>query len=355
MTTASPVPATMIEKRRRGRELAVTIGSPLIGILAGLLIGAVLILIAGANPLEVYKAMAVGAFGGPRQITETVLRASPILLIALGLMVAFRARVWNIGAEGQYFIGALAGGAMALLLPGLPAPILLPAIVIAGVAGGILWGLIAGLLKVRRGMSEIITTLMLNYIAVLLVQYMARGPLQEPGGYLPQSAQFVDAARLPLLFGTRIHLGVLISLLFVPVVYVLLWYTPLGFRLRAVGSRSSVARYAGINVDRVVLFAMAFSGALAGLAGLVEVSAIHFRVKAEISVGYGFSAILVALLGRMHPVGVLFAALFFAGLTTGAEAMHVVSKLPVALASAIQAVVVLSVLVADALTHGSRD
>jgi len=355
MTEASPMSVTMADRRRRRRELATTIGSPLLGTFVGLLIGAVLILMAGANPLEVYSAMAAGAFGGKRQITETVLRASPILIIALGLMVAFRARVWNIGAEGQYFIGALAGGAVALLLPDLPLIVLLPAMLIAGAAGGILWALVAGLLKVRRGMSEIITTLMLNYIAVLFVQYMARGPLQETGGYLPQSAQFVDAARLPQLFGTRIHLGVLLAVLFVPIVYVLLWYTPLGFRLRAVGSRSSVARYAGINVNRVILFAMAFSGALAGLAGVVEVSAIHFRVKAEISVGYGFSAILVALLGRMHPVGVLVAALFFAGLTTGAEAMHVVSKLPVALASAIQAVVVLSVLVADALTHGSRD
>jgi general nucleoside transport system permease protein len=348
VTTVSTAPAgsgRSLQLQRRFRALTV----PVLGAVIGLLIGAVLILIAGANPLTVYQAMIVGALGGPRQLTETVLLAAPILLMGLGLTVAFRARVWNIGAEGQYYIGALAGGLVALFFPSWPRLLLLTAMLIAGVVGGLLWALIAGWLKTYRGMNEIISTLMLNYVAILFVQYLVRGPLEEPGGYLPQSAQFVAAARLPLLFGSRIHLGVILALLVIPVAYLLLWHTPLGFRLRAVGSRASVARYAGISVNRMILFTMAFSGALAGLAGIIQISATGFRVKSDISVGYGFSAVLVALLGRMHPVGVLIAALFFAGLTTGAEAMHVVSKLPVALASAIQAVVVLSVIVTDAI------
>ncbi len=325
--------------------------APLAGVLAGLAVGALLILIAGADPVAAYAVMLKGAFGGPRQIEETLLKTAPLLLIGLGLTAAFRARVWNIGGEGQYYIGALFGGTIALTFPGWPRPLLIAAMLLGGAIGGILWAALAGLLKVRRGMSEIISTLMLNYIAILLVQYVARGPLQQPGGYLPESAQFVQAARMPILLGNRIHLGVFLALLFIPIVYALLWSTPLGFRLRAVGSRASVARYAGINVERIILFALTFSGALAGLAGIIEVSTLHTRLKGDISGGYGFSGILVALLGRMHPVGVAIASLFFAALTIGAQTMHVVYGLPDALASAIQAIVVLCVLAADALAH----
>jgi simple sugar transport system permease protein len=325
--------------------------APLAGVLAGLAVGALLILIAGADPVAAYAVMLKGAFGGPRQIEETLLKTAPLLLMGLGLTAAFRARVWNIGGEGQYYIGALFGGTIALTFPGWPRPLLIAAMLLGGAIGGILWAALAGLLKVRRGMSEIISTLMLNYIAILLVQYVARGPLQQPGGYLPESAQFVQAARMPILLGNRIHLGVFLALLFIPIVYALLWSTPLGFRLRAVGSRASVARYAGINVERIILFALTFSGALAGLAGIIEVSTLHTRLKGDISGGYGFSGILVALLGRMHPVGVAIASLFFAALTIGAQTMHVVYGLPDALASAIQAIVVLCVLAADALAH----
>jgi simple sugar transport system permease protein len=318
------------------------IGAPVVGAVIGLLIGALLIMIAGANVVEAYTTMVRGAFGGSRQ---------PLLLVGLGLTVAFRARVWNIGGEGQYYMGALFGAVIALTFPTWPRPLLLVAMLLAAGLGGMLWAMLAGMLKVKWGVSEIISTLMLNYIAILLIEYMARGPLQEPGGYLPESAQFVAAARMPTLFGSRIHLGVVLTVLLVPLVYALLWSTPLGFRLRAVGSRASVARYAGINVERAILFVLAFSGLIIGLAGIIEVSTLHTRLKGEISGGYGFSGILVALLGRMHPVGVAVAAVLFAALIIGAESMHVVSGLPDALADAIQAVIVLSVLGVDALVR----
>lgn len=330
---------------------AAHIVAPVAGGLIGLGIGALLILFAGANPFEAYAVLIGGAFGGPRQVQETILKAAPLLMMGLGLSVAFRARVWNIGGEGQYYIGALIGGAIALTFPDWPRPLLIVTMLAGGIAGGLLWALLAGVMKVRRGVSEIISTLMLNYIAILFVQYMARGPLQEPGGYLPESAQLVAAARLPAFFDTRIHLGVVIALLLIPLVFALIWATPLGFRLRAVGVRASVARYAGIKVERMILFAISFSGALAGLAGIIEVSTLHTRLKGEISGGYGFSGILVALLGRMHPLGVAVAALFFAALTIGAQSMHVVYGLSDALANAIQAIVVLSVLAVDALAH----
>ncbi|HSQ26619.1 MAG TPA: ABC transporter permease [Anaerolineales bacterium] len=329
----------------------ISIGAPVLGALVGLSIGALLILVTGSNPIDAYWVMFKGAFGGTRQITETLLKTTPILLIGLGMTVAFRARVWNIGGEGQYFMGALLGGLIALYWTGLPQPLLWLVILLAGALGGMLWALIPAVFKIRFGMSEIISTLMLNYIATLLMMYLTRGPLQEPGGVLPVSAKFASITTLPVFPGTRVHLGVFLAFLLVPVIYVLLWKTPLGFRLRAVGSRASVAQYAGINVNRAILTALLISGGLAGIAGITEVLMIHTRLKGTISGGYGFSAILVALLGRMNPFGVLLASIFFAALIIGAETMHVLSGVPPELADAIQAVIVLSVLAVHAWTR----
>jgi general nucleoside transport system permease protein len=338
------------EKSFNWQPLLGILGGPIIGILIGLLIGALLILIAGADPITAYVALFGGAFGGTRQVTETLLQACPIMIIGLGMSAAFRARVWNIGAEGQYYMGALLGGLVALYLPPyLPRLILIPLMMVCGMLGGALWGLIPAFIKIKRGISEIISTLMLNYIAILFMQYIVRGPLHEVDGFLPQSEQFAAVTRLPLLFGSRIHLGVVIGFLLAPMVFALLWSTPLGFRLRAVGSRASVARYAGVRVERIIVFAMMFSGSLAGLAGIIQVASYFTRLKGGISVGYGFSGILVALLGRMNPFGVVLASVFFAALTIGAQAMHVVNKLPVDLANAIQAIIVLSVLAIDSL------
>lgn len=326
----------------------VSFGAPILGAFVGLLIGGLLIWITGSNPIDAYWIMFKGAFGGGRQITETLLKATPILLIGLGMTVAFRARVWNIGGEGQYFMGALLGGLIALYWTDLPQPLLWLALMAAGVIGGLLWALIPAVFKIRFGMNEIISTLMLNYIASLLMIYLTRGPLQEPGGVLPVSAKFATATMLPVIPGTRIHLGVFLAFLLTPLIYTLLWKTPLGFRLRAVGSRPSVAEYAGINVNKAIISALLISGGLAGLAGITEVLMIHTRLKGTISGGYGFSAVLVALLGRMNPFGVMVASIFFAALIIGAETMHVLSGVPPELADAIQAVIVLSVLAVHA-------
>ncbi len=327
--------------------------APLLGAVAALAVGASLLLLAGVNPWAAYGVMLRGAFGGWRQVQETILKAVPLTLIGLGLSVALRCRVWNIGGEGQFYMGALVGGMIALGFPGWPAGLLIPAMLVGGMAGGGLWAAIPAWLKIRRGTNEIISTLMLNYVAELLMEYVARGPLQEPGGYLPESAQFVAAAQMPALVG-RLHLGVLIAILLAPLVYLLVWRTPLGFRLRAVGSNARVARASGIDPGRSIAFALIFSGALAGLAGLIEVSYLHTRLKGAISGGYGFSGILVALLSRMHPFAIPVVALFFAALTIGAGAMHSLAQVPAALADAIQALVVLFVLAADAWAHRER-
>lgn len=329
--------------------------APLGGALVGFLVGAGLIALAGVNPLDAYRFMLEGAVGGSRQITETLLKAGPLLLMGLGLTVAFRSKMWNIGGEGQYVMGALGAVLVALPLQNtLPAVVLIPLMLVVGAALGGAWAGIAAWLKVKRGVSEIISTLMLSYIALFLVAYIARVPLKDPASFLPQSAELVGGARMPVLPGTRLHLGLLLAALAAPTIYVLLWKTPLGFRLRAIGSSQSVSRYAGMNVAGGLVFALLFSGALAGLTGVIEVSASFARLKDGIAAGYGFTGILVALLGRLHPVGVLLSALFFAALLNGAQTMQSLTGLPISLAQVIQALIVLCVLGADALARRGR-
>lgn len=344
-----PLPAPA---RPNWRRTARTVVAPLAGACFGLLCGAIIIFLSGANPLDAYAAMWKGAFGGTRQISETLLKTVPLLLMGLGLTVAFRSRVWNIGGEGQYFMGATAGAVIALAFQGqLPALLLIPLMLLGAMAAGALWAWVAALLKLRFGINEIISTLMLNYIAEYTVLYLARVPLKDPESYLPQSAQLLGAARMPTLGDSRVHIGLLIALLMVPLVYLLLWRTPLGFRIRAIGSNETAARYAGMHVAWGITFVLLFSGALAGMAGIIEVSSLHTRLKNGIGSGYGFSAILVALLGRLHPLGVTLAALFFAALTIGVQSMHSAYGLPIALAQVIQGLVVLFVLAADALAR----
>lgn len=323
--------------------------APAIGAILALLLSGVLLQLSGANPIQAYGVMLVGAFGGFRQLTETLLKATPLLIIGLGMTIAFRCRVWNIGAEGQYYMGALCGSLIALSLPNLPAIVLIPLMLLAGILGGAVWSAIAGLLHLKRGMNLIICTLMLNYIGILLVQYAARVPLRQPDGFLPESAQFSSNAQIPTLFATRLHWGMAIALLLIVGVYLLLWHTPLGFQLRVVGSRLSVARSVGINTSRSILIALMMSGGLAGLAGIVEVSYTYTRLKGEISDSYGFSGILVALLGQLHPVGVLIASVLFSALMVGAQSLNVVLQIPASAAQVIQALVVLFVLAGSAL------
>ncbi|MGF1570314.1 MAG: ABC transporter permease [Nodosilinea sp.] len=323
--------------------------APLFGVLVALGLSGVLIALSGVNPLEAYRVLVVGAFGGPRQITETLLKATPILIIALGLTVAFRAGVWNIGAEGQYHLGALVGGAIALTFPQLPAVVLVPAMLLGGVLGGLLWSALAGLLHLKRGVNLIICTLMLNYIGILLVQYVARAPLRDPNGFLPETARFGVTAQLPRLLSSRLHLGVILALGLVGLTYVLLWRTPLGLRLRAVGANPTVARSMGLSPSRYGLTALLISGAMAGLAGVIEVSYTYTRLKPNISDGYGFTGILVALLGQLTPLGSLIAAILFAALGVGAQALNVSLQVPTAVAGVLQALLMLGVLAGTAI------
>lgn len=327
--------------------------APLIGIIAALLVGMGLLVLVGIDPINAYKIMFNGGFGGWRQIQETILKAVPLLLVGLGSSVALRAKVWNIGGEGQFFMGALSGGVVALMLPEWPAWLLIPSILIAGFLGGSLWGAIPAWLKNTRGTSEIFTTLMLNYIALFILGYVSRGPLSDPSGYYPTSAQFVSAARLPTIF-ERIHIGVPIALILIPICYFIIWRMPLGFKLRAVGSHEKVAKASGIAPKKIITFAMMFSGGLAGLAGIIETSYLHTRLKSTISGGYGFSGILVALFSRLNPWAVAFTSFFFAGLMIGAESMQSMAQVPKALAETILALILLFVLATDVWAKRSK-
>ena len=332
---------------------------PLVAAGAALLIGALMILALGANPFEGYWALIEGAVGGKTELSNTVAKAVPLLLVGVGITVAFRANVINIGGEGQIIAGALAGTVTALAFPDLPTVILLPGVLVAGFIGGLIWGGVPGILKAYFGVNEILSTIMLNIVAVQLMNYALRGPLIDPieaeTTRIPQTERLAEAADLPVLVtNTRLNLGAVIAVLAAIAVYVLLWRTPMGYRIRAVGLNPNASRYAGIKVKRNIAAALAISGALCGLTGAILVfgSESHRFVTDGSSFGFtgsaGFNGIVAALFGGLHPLGTIPASFLFGGLLVGANNMQRVIQVPSALIIAINGLVVVFV-VASAL------
>ena len=323
---------------------------PLWAVLISFLVGSVVILGAGANPLQAYLALVVGAIGNQGSIATTLVKSVPLMLGGLAVALSFRSGVFNIGVEGQIYMGALfavwAGTALQL-----PAVIHLVVALAFGMLGGSLWSAIPGYLKATRGFNEVVVTIFMNYIAIDLVDYAVQGPLKEPG-WNYQTAAVAATARLPIIWpGTDLHFGLIVALFAAGLVYVLLFHTPLGFRLRMVGANPEAARYAGVKVTRVTVLAMALSGALAGLAGAVEILGVQFRLLSGFSPGWGFDSIAVALVGQLHPVGLLLSALFFAALRTGANSMQTAVGLPVVVVYVIQGLTVLLMMVGTAIQH----
>ena len=286
-----------------------------------------------------------GSFGsGYAVASATLVRATPLILAGLAVALAFRAGVWNIGAEGQLLVGAAAASAVALQLgEGLGAWVLVPALVAAGVTGALLAG-VAGLLRARFGVLEIISTIMLNFVALHLVGYLVRGPLQEPTGLYPQSATFLPPARLPVLIpGTRLHLGIVIAVLAALGLWSVLRLTETGFRIRAVGANPVAARIAGsIDVRATTLAAFLVSGALAGIAGGVEVTGVTYALYESLSPGYGYTAIAVALLARLDPIGILVTGTLLGALQAGGAAMQRDAGVPSVLVSIVEAMLILA-------------
>ena len=323
---------------RAGRSLLETLAV----VVAAIVAASALLLILGANPVDGLAALVRGALGDRLALENTLLRMIPLALVGLGIALAFRCGVWNIGGEGQLYMGALVATALATRLPGaLPFVVMLPLVFIGAAAGGALWGGLAAWLRVHRGVSEVLSTILLNFIAVLLVAYAVHGPLQEVSGAYPQSDAFPETARIGLIPGLgRLHAGLLVALLVPVALWGLLFRTAAGIRLRAVGHAPAAAHYAGISPDRETLRVMLLSGGLAGLAGMLEVSGVTGRLFENLSSGYGFTAIAVALLARLHPLAVLPSALFFAALATGSGAMQRVANIPSVTVQVIEALVI---------------
>jgi ABC-type uncharacterized transport system permease subunit len=331
----------------------------LLSILVGLIIGGILIASADADPIEAYRAVVVGAFGSSFNLVETLVKATPILFAGLGVIVAFRCSVWNIGAEGQLRMGALASTALGIAVVGMPIPswVLIPLMIVAGFLSGGVWGALAGWLKVRWNVNEIIGTIMLNFVASYFVNYMITHPLREPGGGgTPLTREIAEGGRLPRLFsgmliGSRLHVGFLIALLMALFVYLFLWHTVPGYQIRAVGANARAAILGGIDINRNIILAMLISGGLAGIGGMVEVSGLHYRLIEGFSPNYGMTAILVALLGRTHPVGVVIASILFGGLIIGTDAMTRVVDVPGSLVFVLQGLIVLCMLAGDLISR----
>lgn len=331
-------------KRRQGSPAGRMLGIALALVLA-LGITALIIVATGKDPALSFSSMLKGAFGTKNNIGETLVKAVPLLLGGLGLTICYRTGLTSIGAEGQIIMGGLLATIFGVYLGDLPRILIIPlAMLMAAVAGG-LWAGIAGYLKARFGVSEVINTIMLNYIATYLVLYLLDGPLREPPGFYPQSSLLSQNAWLTYLVqGTRIHTGVILAAIAVVAVFLLLWKLPLGYQMRAVGNNPVAAQTNGINVRRNMVLAMFLSGAFAGLAGGVEIMGIHHRLMNGFSAAVGFDAMAVALLGGLHPVGVTIASLFFAALRVGANTMQRTVQVPSALVNVIQGLVILLVL-----------
>ena len=284
-------------------------------------------------------------------LAELGVKAAPLILIGVGIALASRANIWNIGAEGQYIVGAICGGGLALALPDAPAIVLYPMMLVAGVLGGMAYGGIVAFLRVQFNANEILTSLMLNYVAQLLLIYLVSGPWRDPKGFgFPQTAMFSPSAAAPVLVeGTRLHLGVVFALAVAVIGWLVLSHTILGFQLRVQGSAPRAARFAGFNDKKLVWLAMLVSGGLAGLAGLFEVSGPIGQLTASISPGYGYTAIIVAFLGRLHPLGVVLAGLLLALSYLGGESAQIELALPSAVTGIFQGVLLFFLLACDAL------
>ncbi|HWI60837.1 MAG TPA: ABC transporter permease [Symbiobacteriaceae bacterium] len=333
------------------KRLLRLVAGPVVAVAAAFVIGAVLIALAGVDPLVAYQALFLGAFGNKNAVAETLIKAAPLTLAGLGVMFAFRTNTFNIGAEGQLYFGGLATTAVAIALPDLPRAIMVPVLILAAAIGGGLWAAIPAYLKATRGSSEIILTIMLNYVAILFVGFLLQGPLQAPGSNTPISPLIPANAQAPIIWaGTRLHASVLLAVLVAIGAYVLLWHTSIGLKMRAVGDTPGTAQAVGIPVTRMVVLSMAISGALAGLAGLGEITGVHQRLLSGFSPNYGTTAIAVALLGKLNPVGVVLSGIFFAALRTGADTMQRWVAVPASLSYVLQGMVVLFVL-AGAFMH----
>src|SRR5215207_8144703 len=339
-------------ERRAERSVFIALLSPLLAIALTLATGAALFALLGKPPIEALKIYFFQPLTDSWALQEIAVKATPLVLIGVGLSLCYLANGWNIGAEGQFLIGAITGGWVAVATHGTDAGYwVLPAMLVLGTLGGALYALIPAVFKVRFGASEILTSLMLVYVAELLLDYLVRGPWRDPKGFnFPTTAEFDSVAAMPTLIeGSRLHLGAIIALLVVAAGAVLLSRSIKGFEIRVVGAAPRAARFGGFNSNQLILLTFAISGALAGLAGIIEVAGPVGHLQPGISPGYGFTAIIVAFLGRLNPVGILIAGLFLALTFIGGEQAQIAMKIPLDVTKVFQGILLFYVLACDSL------
>jgi ABC-type uncharacterized transport system permease subunit len=324
---------------------------PILAVFTAMVVGGLVIAGANGDPFAAYAGLFEGAFGTLRALSETTVWATPYIFAGLAVALAFKGGLFNIGAEGQLALGAVASAWVGYRVPELlgvtiPMIIHLPLTIGAGILAGALWGAIPGWLKAKTGAHEVINTIMMNYIALNLVSYLLNGPMNDPNplNVSARTPLIAEGARIPVIFaGYRFHWGFILALLVAVGVWWLLWKTTLGFEIRTAGLNPDAAKYAGINVSRTIILTMTLSGMLAGLAGAVEVTALNYRHELGFSQGYGFDAIAIALLGKSHPLGTVIGAILFGAMRNGATRMQFLTQIPVDVISVIQALILLFV------------
>ena len=338
---------------RQERSSALSIAAPVVAAIAALALAAIPLFIAGAPLGAAYAAMFNGALGSQFALAETLTRTTPLIFTGLAVAVAFRARLWNIGAEGQLYVGALAAVVVGTGIIDAPGFVLIPLLFLAGgLAGAALMAVPTGL-KLKFSVDEVVTSLLLNFVVLLFVSMMLEGPLKDPMGLgWPQSEAIVDEGTLPVLMArTRVHAGLILALFMAVIVHIVMARTVWGFETRAVGSNPSAARFAGMSTSMVMLRVGLVSGALAGLAGVSEVAGLKGDLTQDLSPGFGYSGIVVAMLAGLHPLGVVVSAFFVAAVFVGADSMSRAVGVPSYIANLTVAVALLAVLVAGVLTR----
>ena len=330
----------------RSRRLAIFVSS----VILGLLIGALLMAIMRVDVLTAYRSLVSGAFGNSDNLVATLLKTAPLLLAGLGVLVAFRAGIYNIGNQGQFLAGALCSTWVALHVGTVSGALGVPLMVVSGLAGGALWALVPALLRAVWGINEIITTLMFNYVAVYLIDYLVTGPMQSASLGVPETDFLPSGMQLPIIApGTQLHAGFLLAIIAMLLIYVLIFHTSIGYEIRAVGHNPRAAQYGGVSLRRTIVGVMLLSGALSGLAGMGEITGVHHQLLDGVDGGFEYTPIVVALLGVLNPFGVAVAALGFAALSVGADNMQTVVGLPSSFISIIQALIVLFILAGEYL------
>jgi general nucleoside transport system permease protein len=324
----------------------------ILSVLFAFLIGAVLIAFAGLNPWNAYGFMLRGTFGNLYGFGETLTRFVPMALAGMGFSIAYKSGFFNVGGEGQLYMGAIGALLTAVYLQGLPPLLHVTLAMLAGFVFGALWALIAGVMKITIGANELITTMMLNYIAILLSEYLIKGPLKDPNVFEYISYEVPVSAQLPFILpGTRLHFGIVVALLAAIAMYFFMWRTPIGYQLRTIGANAKAAAYAGMNLLSATIIAVIAAGGLAGLGGAAELLGIQRIMVSNFSPGFGFDGIGVAVMGRHNPAGIVLSTLLFAIVRVGAGAMQRGMGVPFPLLSVIEGLVILMVISSGYLSN----